>query len=64
MSAVDTQTPFVLAYLDWAQEVKGAKSVDETERRDWVMEFGRLYSNAGGSVNGLGIARALGRSSV
>jgi hypothetical protein len=52
--------PFPLAYLDWAKEVKGAKFIEETERHDWVMEFGRVYSEAGGQVNGLDIMIAKG----
>jgi hypothetical protein len=52
--------PFPLAYLDWAKEVKGAKSIEETERHDWIMEFGRIYSEAGGQVNGLDIMIAKG----
>jgi hypothetical protein len=53
-------SPFPLAYLDWAKEVKGAKSVKDTERHDWVMEFGRLYAQAGGLLNGLDILIAKG----
>lgn len=60
---IDISIPFPLAYLDWCKDTKGATSLAETERRDWIMEFGRLYSNGGGSVNGLDIARALGKPS-
>ena len=28
-----------LDYLDWCKEVKKAKSIEETERRDWFIEF-------------------------
>jgi len=58
--SIDTMSPFPLAYLDWAKEVKGAKSVKDTERHDWVMEFGRLYAQAGGLLNGLDILIAKG----
>ena len=32
-------TPFPLAYLDWCKEVKKVKTIEETERRDWIIEF-------------------------
>lgn len=59
--SVDILTPFPLAYIEWCQGNKEVTHLSETERRDWVMEFGHLYSTAGGSVDGLDIARALGR---
>jgi hypothetical protein len=58
--SIDIMTPFPLVYLDWAKEVKGAKSVKDTERHDWVMEFGKLYTQAGGLLNGLDILIAKG----
>lgn len=58
--SIDTMIPFPLAYLDWVKEIKGAKSIEETERHDWVMEFGRIYSQAGGQVNGIDIMIAKG----
>ena len=33
------EAPFPLAYLDWCKKEKNVKSVEETERRDWVSEF-------------------------
>ena len=48
---IDPSVPFPLAYLDWAKEEMGAKSVEETERHDWVMKFGQLYTDVGGNVN-------------
>ena len=57
---IDINNPFPLAYLDWAKEVKGAKSLADTERHDWVMEFGKLFSQAGGKVSGLDLAMAKG----
>ena len=46
--SIDINIPFPLAYLDWAKGAKGAKSVKDTERHDWVMEFGKLFAQAGG----------------
>lgn len=57
---VDITTPFALAYIDWAKEVMGAKTLQDTERHDWVMKFGKIYSDAGGSVTGIDIALAKG----
>lgn len=58
--SIDINIPFPLAYLDWAKGAKGAKSVKDTERHDWVMEFGKLFAQAGGQVSGLDIAIAKG----
>ena len=57
---IDTSMPFPLAYLDWAKEIKGATSLKDTERHDWVMEFGSLFNQAGGKITGLDIAMAKG----
>lgn len=35
----EIDNPFPLAYLDWCKEVKKANTVEETERRDWIIEF-------------------------
>lgn len=57
---IDKALPFALAYLDWAKEVKGVTSFEDTERRDWVMEFGKVYSDAGGEFTGVDIILAMG----
>ena len=59
--SIDTSAPFALAYLDWAKESKSASSLKDTERHDWVMEFARLFAQAGGKVSGLDITIAKGK---
>lgn len=57
---IDISIPFSLAYIDWAKEVKSATTLEQTERHDWVMEYGRIFSDAGGEVTGADIFSAKG----
>jgi hypothetical protein len=46
-----------LDYLDWCKKNKKARSVQETERRDWIQEY---YLETNAKINGLQFAIMLG----
>lgn len=52
--------PFPLAYLDWCRETKHAKTVEETERRDWIYEFYKSPKWGEKTISGIDFAVAMG----